>query len=247
MSWANDFSTLIDEGYVPTGVKPKTIKAGGGKADYYDTSTLGRVLEAMMKQKQKAAADLEEKQKGMEKKADMYKTLRESGYSTQNAYEAVMKAQYPKEGPTEKSKFETEREKSEAETIKIKADGVTLPKTKLQASIMQKIMLDEELTAGEQKIYDETIKGKGDELAGLFSDNTSNAGQVKAKILDKVANDETLTAGEQRIYDEVISKTSGKGIQRNGKKVAVISPDGIPGFLPESQLNAALKQGYKRR
>lgn len=251
--WAQEMSALLDQGYVPAGTKPKVIPAGGQEAGYYDISPMGQIFRAMTKNKQKTEADFEEKLKATKKKADMYQTLRESGYSPKSAYDAVESAQYPsgvpeETGATKFDKAKLDIDKTQVEIQNLKKKGSTVTKSELQGNIIQKIILGDELTSGEQKIYDETIKGKGDELANLF--NNDEGVSTKDKIVNKISAGEDLTEGEQKIYDEVIKKkttsvndtSSGKG-----KKIKVYAPDGTPGSIWESQLETALAQGYKRR
>lgn len=226
-------------GAVPSGARPKTILAGdeNQEAGYYQTDPLSNLVRVLKARK----LDIEDKAKkqmeAAQKKADMYKTLREAGYDKRAAYEAIEKNQFPKIPGGEDVGNKTSREK-----------------------ILAKISRGEALTSGEQQLYDETIKHKpqedllGDALAG---DGTNNEVKMRDQILDKIARGTPLSSGEQKIYDEVIKKRApaaakddlGAALDDNlgDEMVPVVSPAGIKGSVPKSKLVAALKAGYKKR
>lgn len=164
---------LAAMGAVPAGAQPKTIitdQNGEQTAGYYDTSSMGNLLRTLKTQQLKVEADQKKKMEALQKQADMYKTLREAGYDPKAAYEAVNNHKLTAGGSDDFLNKD--------------------PKEK----ILAKMSRGETLTAGEQKIYDDTIKRK-------VVDPTA-----RTEILRKIADGEDLTEGEQQIYDETIKK-----------------------------------------
>jgi hypothetical protein len=230
---------LAGLGAVPAGARPKTILAGdeNQEAGYYQTDPLSNLVRALKARK----LDIEDKAKkqmeASQKKADMYKTLREAGYEPAAAYEAIQKNKFPEIPGGEDVGKKTSREK-----------------------ILAKISKGETLTDGEQQLYDETIKHKpqedllGDAIAG---NETENQTKMRDQILDKIARGTPLSSGEQKIYDEVIKKRAPAAVKNDlgavldnnleDEMVPVVSPAGIKGSVPKSKLAAALKAGYKKR
>lgn len=247
-------------GAVPSGAKAKTILAGDENQEpgYYQTDPMANMARGLNKFLQQQAAEEEKRQKRLKDQFDMYKTLRDSGYDSKSAHEAIQKNEFPSGMPgvsTREQKEKLELEKTQAEIDKIKTD-IDSPKSGvLQGKILNKIMNDETLTAGEQKIYDETIKHKGSDLESNLDGAYKNKYiATKEEIMAKVANNEELTTGEQKIYDDVISKKPGaldtalKNAPANKEEtVPMISPDGTPYQIYKSKVNDALKKGFKKR
>src|SRR3990167_1391067 len=177
MAFSELINRLIPDGAVLAGNKPKTILAddsgGGSEPGYYDTSTFGNLLRKMEESQVKKQAKEAAAMKKNKDRSDMYKTLRDSGYDPQKAYEAVMKNQLPQEA----GGITSDEKKSQAEVLKIEAqtarEKATTKKIERQTSILtqapgvlrQKIIAKvangEDLTTGEQKIYDEVIRKYG--------------------------------------------------------------------------------------
>lgn len=230
-------------GAVPAGARPKTILAGDENQEpgYYQTDPLSNIARTLKARKLEIDAELKKKQEATQKKADMYKTLREAGYDPKSAYEAVVKGNLPVPGPEDNS----------------------LPKKSSREKILDKIAKGETLSTGEQQVYDETIKHKeeggslDEAISGVSSGETPTQKKMREQILDKIARGTPLTPGEQKIYDEVIKKKQASPAAQenldtviNSQKdemVAVISPTGVKGSVPKSKLAAALKAGYKKR
>uniref|UniRef100_A0A6M3IVG9 Uncharacterized protein n=1 Tax=viral metagenome TaxID=1070528 RepID=A0A6M3IVG9_9ZZZZ len=263
---------LMKQGYVPEGQTPKTILPEGGDPGNYDTGPMANVARALEKMRFKFQQDQETKIKKIEKKSDMYKTLREAGYEPKRAFDAVSKLEFPTEMPGEtpaekEKKIDLQQkelnlkrtgkeiEKTGMEIEKIQSEINTPNRTRLTARVLNKIANEEMLTPGEQKLYDETIKHKtGSDLDSILNDTTTDEGtnlaRTKERILAKIADDEKLTVGEQKIYDEVIAKSPAwsRSIKSGAEKmIPVITADGRRGFVPESKLKAFLASGGKRR
>jgi hypothetical protein len=232
---------LATLGAVPAGTKPKTILAGDENQEpgYYQTDPLSNLVRTLKKRKLDIEDKLKKEQEATQKKIDMYKTLRESGYDPKSAYDAVKKNQFPELPGTDEVGKKTSRER-----------------------ILAKIAKGETLTTGEQQVYDDTIKHKEtdenllDETIADKTTETETANQKKMReqILDKIARGTPLTPGEQKIYDEVIKKSQPKVqedlstvIKDQEEMIAVIAPDGSKGSVPKSKLARALAAGYKKR
>jgi hypothetical protein len=132
MAW---WDSLIDQGYTLPGTEPKTI-VNGGEPQYYDTSAtaqLMRGLSGYMKLKQ---AELERQQKEMQRKADMYKTLRDAGYEPERAYKSVISNKLIEPGgesslEEQKKKVEIEKTKAQTEYFRKRANK---PDTEVKVS-----------------------------------------------------------------------------------------------------------------
>ena len=256
MPW---YDSLLDQGYVPGGTTPKTVIEEGGKPGYYQTDPLSNALRSFAGFQQKQQEENERIQKQMDKKIDMYKTLRDSGYDPQRAYDAVHKLKFPGEPGGETSK-DLEAKKTKAEITKIEAETDYIPiknAPKLQNKILQKMANGEDLTNGEQRIYDETIKKKKDnDLESTLSGKDKETHiATREKILGKIANGEALTPGEQQLYDDIFAKTSdlSKVTKKTEKTnnateyIPMLKPDGTPTRVHKDDVVKALKKGYKRR
>lgn len=74
--------SLLAAGYTPAGVNP-------------GTDTLSRINSALGTYQSEVRAKRERQQKDNQRKMDMYKTLRDTGYDPAAAYDAAMKDQLP--------------------------------------------------------------------------------------------------------------------------------------------------------
>lgn len=267
MAW---YDGLLDQGYVPPGVAPKTItEPGATPMTGVGNDSISRFVQGVLQQSQEARARDERAAEKAKKQTEMYNTLRDAGYEPKRAHEAVLKLEFPSEPGSEGlkqkqeeanlAKTEAEVGKVQADTEKAKADASLGPtKAQLQARIMTKIADGTALTPGEQKVYDEVIKKSGSDLDELLKDETYD--RVKARILNKMAAGEELTEGEQQIYDDVIKRGKPGGsledvLNAGGGekpktatgKVQVVHPDGRTGSIPADQLEKALKAGFQRK
>ena len=253
---------LLEQGYVPKGVAPKT-SIDGGTPGYHNTgamATMARALQLFTQQQQQV---LQEKQKKMKSKIDMFNTLRDSGYSPQAAFDAVEKMELPEEMPGESIK----RRGEEADIKYKEAAAANMPYTKsvLYSKILTKIAEGEDLTPGEQEIYDDVITKQSD-LAGLLNQTGKNDVEtLKNTIQQKVANGEKLTPGQQKLYDDVIKKRESSDLfsasatdafspedlvsspANENDYIRMITPDGKPKKVHKEDVEKALKKGYKRR
>lgn len=251
------FDTLFNQGWVPGGAQPKAVVTEGGEPGYFPTDQLSTAVREFKKIQAEEAAKEEVAMKKMEKKSDMYQTLRDQGYEPKRAYEAVKNMKFPEELPTQDSKEDLDQNKKRADIAKTIAETEVIPSKnapKLQAKIIQKIANGENLTNGEQKIYDETIKRKGDDLSGILTDKDKEDHiTTKERILKKVADGDPLTPGELQLYNDVFVKPS--ELESIGKQTETTGTDYIPMVRPDGQLTKvhkddvlkALKKGYKRR
>lgn len=174
MAFNELINRLIPEGAVLPGSRPKTILAddgsGGGEPGYHDTTAMGNMARALQAFQASEQIKQEEKIAKMKKRSDMYKTLRDSGYTPKKAYEAVNKMEFPDEEGDEsvkekenvanvdKIKAQTETEKARGRNIDKRTELLTKSKSTLHQEIQQKVADGDELTPGEQKIYDDVIK-----------------------------------------------------------------------------------------
>jgi hypothetical protein len=97
-----------------------------------------------------------------QKKFDQFKTLRDAGYSSQQAYDLILKGTGL---PAPEGGGDIERQQKEANLEKTKAETEKIGKEKtpsLRDRIINKVAIGETLLPGEQKIYDDTIKRRGD-------------------------------------------------------------------------------------
>ena len=116
---------LLSQGAVPKGIQAKTVLEPGGKPDYYDTSWSGRLLRGLEKVQGQQTQKVEDQFKMMSRNVDMYKTLRDAGYSPERAYKAVSEKKFPEAAGGISMKEEQEKanlEKTKAETEKIKSE-----------------------------------------------------------------------------------------------------------------------------
>jgi hypothetical protein len=241
---------LMDQGYVPAGIKPKTILEGQQTAGYYNTDFMANLARILEKRKADVEAEQKKQQEEFQKKVDIYKTLRTAGYTPVKAHEAAVNGDLPV--PSEE---DTRTDVSEGH---------------VKGKILAKMAKGMPLTSGEQDIYDQSIKK-------VSLTTTSNAA-LTATIREKLANGEDLTPGEQKVYDETIKHAQQEDplsqiIKAQNEKIAVkpvasapvadksadpvaaaettmvpvMSPDGKLGKIPRSKLQAALKAGYKLR
>lgn len=188
MAFSSLIDRLIPEGATLPGSPRKTILADdgsvGGEPGYYDTSKIGSLLRELQRVQIESAEVEQKRQEREQKKMDMYKTLRSSGYDPKRAFEAVQKGQFPDQsgGDTaEEQKTQAEVDlkkaqegKTKAETDKIIKDSTSGSKTAavLRQEIIAKVAKGEELTPGEQKVYDEVIRkyGQKSDLSSILGD-----------------------------------------------------------------------------
>ena len=213
-------------GSVRIGATPKTILAdgtgGGSEPGYYDTSKLGNLLrtieEIQVKEQMKQEKALKQKQD----QSDMYKTLRDSGYTPQKAYESVVAGNFPdmpggQTAEEEKAamsikKTQAETNKIEAETDKVKKETTKLGVTSadLRSRIMNKVSSGETLTAGEQKVYDEVIRkyGQKADLESVLNNKVNNTNNVNKADYVPMVN----PAGQNKLVPKGnVEKAKAKG------------------------------------
>lgn len=146
------------QGAVPLGAKPKTVLEPGGEPGHYPQDRLSRMARTLQRYMQKIEENQEKARLKAEKQLDMYKTLREAGYDSKRATEAVRKMEFPEEPgglPVKERKAEAEISKIEAETA-VKEEELTLGPKDRRFTAEQK----EKRRIGKQQVI-QTIKSWG--------------------------------------------------------------------------------------
>lgn len=185
---------MMQMGAVPKGFKP--IPKEGTPSELFEKS----MQKIIAQEEDIINRDLEKKKK----KFDMYKTLRESGYDSYRAFKAVQSGVEMPEPLAEDTPL------PERTTKKVPT---------LEESIKTKVAEGQDLTAGEQKLYNDTIKRA-----------KSNSGSL-AEILAGEDDDE-----ETPVVEEFINVVSPDG--KNGK---------FKKSVWEKRKVELLKKGYKKR
>lgn len=185
MAFSELINRLIPQGAVMAGATPQTILAdgtsGGTEPGYYDTSPLGNLLRQVETMQAETRIKEEAKQKKQKHRVDMYKTLRDAGYDPKKAYDAVIAGDFPTEpgGITEAQ----EKTKAEAGLARKKTEIYpTNTKSLLHAKIQEKVANGDELTSGEQRLYDEVIRkyGQKSDLGAILDAKKKEAAPAKA-------------------------------------------------------------------
>lgn len=182
MAFSELINRLVPEGSVMAGNRPKVILAddsgGGSEPGYFDISKWGNLLRGVERFQAGIKAKAEEETKKQKSRMDMYKTLRDAGYDPKRAYDAVLDSKFPV-GPggetTEEKETEAKIKESEAKIEYYKKRGEKLetkPEQKLRERIIEKVASGEELTPGEQKVYDEIYRkyGKKSDLEAVLGE-----------------------------------------------------------------------------
>ena len=200
---------LAEQGYVPAGMPPKQIDPSTGEAQNVGAGAINRIAFTIRKLKQQQEEQQAAKQKQMMNMFDMYKTLREAGYDSKSANEAVMKNQMPVDMPglaTKEEKEKAETVKTEAETKKIEKETqlMTPNKSQLENRILDKIDKGVDLTVGEQKVYDDVIrKRKPADETDVFSETGGAKENAKSPYKE---------------YPDAFQENGVWKVVRNGKK-----------------------------
>lgn len=190
MAFESLIDRLIPEGAVMAGSRPKVITEPGGTPGYHQTDALSRLVRGLEKFQQQQKTQQEEQMKKQEKRMDMYKTLRDSGYDPSRAYKAVMANEFPDVpgGETaEEKKKELDIKQTEANIEQTKAETDKIKTGSLQDRILAKVEAGDTLTSGEQKVYDEYIRkyGQKGSIEGIMEQVPEEEG-APAKKDDKV-------------------------------------------------------------
>lgn len=144
---------------------PGRLTGRGGGGGIFD-------MVAGIVEKRKAEEEINQKKEieSKQRRIDMYKTLRDSGYTPAQAHKAVMEDKFPdvpgQQTEDEKSdalnqqktKAQINKEKALAGKYRKQTSLLTQKPEDLKEGILRKLANDEALTAGEQRIYDEVIK-----------------------------------------------------------------------------------------
>ncbi len=146
----------------------------------------------------------------------MYKTLRDAGYEPKRAYDAVMSGQMPEEagGDTPKEQETAAKigvanattEKIKAQTEKVK----TQPGPALRQRIIEKVAKGEDLTPGEQKVYDEVIRkyGQKSDLSTVLENKAVKIDQSKTEDYVPMIN----PAGQKKLVPKAnVEKAKSRG------------------------------------
>lgn len=126
MARSSEVAALLDEGFVPSGAKPKVRDPITGEASYQSSNIPGRMLKALVVYQQEQQAMVQRRMEDAKKRSDMYKTLRDAGYDPKRAHKAVVEMQFPTEEgekPAKERKTEAEIGKLQAQTKKLLQGG----------------------------------------------------------------------------------------------------------------------------
>ncbi len=226
---------LISQGYTLPGQDANVITEPGGAPQIGgDISPLARVAHLIQTHIAQQKIDDQEKQKKLTEQMDTYKTLRDAGYTPERAHAAVISGEIPSQAPDgspiKDTKAQADIANTKATTEKTIAETSILgdKKSTIESKIMNKIANGEDLLPGEQKIYDDIIKKKNNGgLAELLSQLGTGGTSSDATGGETAATSTKVTPGDPQI--------------------AVTSPDGKQGYVPQSKLAAALAKGFKKR
>jgi len=222
-------NSLIPQGTVLPGMTPNVIEDGVLHGPDYQTDRLSTLSRALEKHQTQQRAVEQEQLKREEKRMDMYKTLRDSGYDPGKAYEAVMKMEFPRApgGETVKEKEVAVKKMKAMRTSgieKAKGEGIEADtnRKKLVNRILQKVADDVSLKSGEQKVYDEYLRKYG---------NRSDVSDIESAVKKKTEVPSKTVQGNLNTTGWV------KMVNDKGKKVSV-HPDDV---------QKVLKKGWKLR
>lgn len=216
---------LLQSGYVPAGQVPNRVQVQGN-------DPLSRLSAALDTYQAKYKADELAKQQAITRQLDMYKTLRDSGYTPSDAYDAIKKNKLPAAAggqplAEQKTQAEIDNIKASTELKVATADKVTKAgladnQKTLISSILNKIAEDQPLTPGEQKVYDEVIRKYGNKSAleealggGSGSAASAAAGQAPAANTDTTIQDYVPMTDPQgnkkKVHKEDVAKALSVG------------------------------------
>ena len=205
-------------------IRLNNYQAGPGR--FTNQGGGGGIVDLLAGIMQKKKIDDEAKMKKQKASADMYKTLRDSGYEPKKAYEAVMAGTLP-DAPggvttneqkatatVSKLQAQTDREKATTENISKKTSMLGTSAANLRERITNKVANNETLTTGEQKVYDEVIKKYG----------------AKSDI-------ETVIKNKVNKIDQT----------NKGDYVPMVNPAGQNKLVPKANVSKAQAKGWKTR
>jgi hypothetical protein len=226
---------LMALGAVPKGMQPKTILAGDENQEpgYYQTDPLSNLVRTLKKKQLDIEDATKKKQEAAAKKFDMYKTLREAGYDSKSAHEAVMKGLFPEEAG--------------GETLKEQQGKVGIEKTEIQTEYYKsKIPLGIKEAEEKIKLIDAQIAKIDREVASV--DNPLEK-EKKQKQIDKLnAQIELINSRVgQQDQGNILDEALGTGNIKQEEMIPVSDPQGKPFKIPKSRLAEALKAGWKKR
>jgi hypothetical protein len=221
---------LFEQGFVPAGATPQVIQEPGAKPGFQGISGLDQALRSLTRfqaQKQKDEEAAMEKRKN---KMEMFKTLRESGYSSDKAFKAVREGidiVGPPDTRLDDRKTQAEISAKEASTKKTLAEANKLEaenknpvtsKSRLEAMILEKVANNKELTKGEQRIYDDVIKKKEQKSGGgldFLDDENGEPGGIQTPQ-GKPGVNVTDPSGVVGIYDKALWEKNKQKLLRKG-------------------------------
>jgi vacuolar-type H+-ATPase subunit I/STV1 len=226
---------LIPQGSVARGVQPNLITQDGQVIPNGQTDTLSRFNRALKSFQAEQQKKEEQRRKEMAEKTSMYRTLREAGYEPDRAFRAVQEGRFPDEVPgktddeleseAKVDKLEAQTDKTKAETDKINAERKAVPNTlkNITDRIVSKIANDEELTNGEQKVFDEVIRKFG------------NQGDIETILNNKGVGKD----------GKKVSKSDKSGDTKNFIKMT--DPQGKKRKVHPDDVSQALAEGWRLR
>ncbi len=177
-------NTFLEQGYTPQGMPRKVINTDTGQVGLEDNSTLAKLtkgLQTFMIQRQQQQEKL---QKELEKETDMYKTLREAGYDSKSAHDAVMKGKFPTV-PGEES-IKQQQEVATLAHTKAETEKLLNPKLKDRTEL-EKFRSDIKLV--------KTGEATWDELTESYPDRIGTIEKLQRQLSPKIEKSATFKAG----------------------------------------------------
>lgn len=216
MTWID---SLLDQGFVPAGMTPKVIDSPGAEAQSVSNDPLSRMARQVSRLLTQQQLDAEKRQEKIKKRYDMFKTLRDAGYDSKTAYDAVIKDEMPASYPAQTEEEKLKIDKTKAETRKITAEAEKIEKG-VDPAIEKEIMRIEEKAAEKGYVISldanmtsqeklKTARALYARQAGEAMKKTAKGKTSRDRILNKIESGEALTPGEQKIYDEIIKPGGG--------------------------------------
>jgi len=102
-------STLLEQGFTLPGMPRKEINTDTGEVGY-EQSGMGAIAKGLTSFLLAREKEQKKQQEEMKTQSDMYKSLREAGYDSQSAFDAVMKRKMPTQAGGEALKEQKEKQ-----------------------------------------------------------------------------------------------------------------------------------------
>lgn len=217
---------LFRQGFVPKGAEPRRISPDGS-VTAFQPSKANRVAAVLTQVLQQAQANEKQRQEKLAKQFDMYKVLRDAGYDTKSAAEAVRKNQFP-DAP----------------------GGESLEEQEKRASIDEKKAHAEYYRAGGAKrtVIDQMTPNQlQSRLKALneILEPTEEDRQEMQVISKKLRTLSMGSTAEPVIEEEKEPVRKEKAPQKDGPRILMEKPDGSKVKVSVKDVNKARAKGYK--